>query len=77
MEWFFDGLKLLDLSEIRKDSIINNFYKNLDSLIEIKEIYKIEESHQNGVFYELGIYYDYFFINNDESQYMLMFRYDD
>lgn len=78
-EWFFENgeLKQINLNERRKNNEVDSFYKSLDLLIGIREIIKIEEDPKNETFYELGIFYNYFFLNNGSSMYMLMLRYDD
>lgn len=79
LEWFFENgeLNSINLDMRRKNNEVNYFFKHLNSLIEIKEIIKIVEDPSNNTFYDLGIYYDYFFVNNDETSFMLMFRYTD
>ncbi|TDX86380.1 hypothetical protein [Epilithonimonas xixisoli] len=78
-DWFFlnGELSKINLNETRRNYEVNNFYNVLNSINEITKIIQVEFDSTNETYYELGIYYTYFFIHNKESKYLLYFRYDD
>jgi len=77
--WFFKNGEILNLkiNERREDNYIKLFFNNLNDLICIKDIKTVEFSHTNEVYYELGIYYEYFFIEGDKNKYLIYFKYED
>ncbi|KQT25804.1 hypothetical protein ASG22_03615 [Chryseobacterium sp. Leaf405] len=77
--WFFKNGEIsnLQIDERREDNYIELFFNNLNDLIYIKNIKTVEFSYANEAYYELGIYYEYFFIEGDKNKYLVYFKYED
>lgn len=78
-KWLFKNGEIdkLEINQQRENILIEMFFEDLNNLINIENILTSKFSDSNETYYELGIYYEYFFIVGDKNKYLLYFKYED
>ncbi|WP_265429266.1 hypothetical protein [Chryseobacterium sp. YIM B08800] len=77
--WFFKNGEILNLriNDTRESYAINMFFSELNDVVCIKNIKKVEFDYSAETYYELGINYEYFFIEGVKNKYLIYFKYED
>lgn len=77
--WFFEceGSKNANTNPSENTEYVESFYQSLASETKRKRIYHFQNVNEGHYEYQLGIYFDYFYIEGEENNFLVYFNMQD